>query len=494
MKKILQVSSVLAIATIVKMFSGVIKAKFLAWYLGPAGVGIVSQALMYSMFTIQLCSLNMAMGVTKYISEDLSSGNRDKASLTINTARTFQLAASLLFIITVLPFSKELTKFVFSDGKYWVYFVGITLAIPAAIFVVGMADPVFYGFRKISEYTRLTVWYTVASLVILLVAAYLLKVEGVLIQIIITSVLGFVIARYFLRSKIGLVPRVNWAVLKDNESRAVSKRLFEYGLISFIPGNVSMFVLIYLRSIFMREYGVDANGYYQVAYAISAYYLPFVTNGLWGHFYPEMCSLTNADGINRELNQFVRFAVLASTAIAAVCVIFRKYIILTLFSGEFMKAYDLLAIQAIGDIFFILFCMFSTALMARRQFKAVIWISTIGYNGLLMLVYLIASRSDSIGFRSLNTSIAVTNFILVMVYMVHARYDTGFIITRANRARIVKSAASLAVICLIPDAGIATVVLKIAFAAAWIALTISRDEMARFIEEASGYFKKRLTA
>ncbi|MCX5677982.1 MAG: oligosaccharide flippase family protein [Candidatus Omnitrophica bacterium] len=491
MRRILKVASILGVATLVKIFAGAIRAKFLACYLGPAGVGVISQALMYSGLTIQFCSLNMGMGITKYISESIAEKREDKIPLIINTAGTFQLAASLLLIAAVLPFSKDLTKFVFSDSRYWIYFVGITLVTPLALYMIGMADPIFYGFRKIAEYTKLMIWYTVATLVILIAAVYFYRVDGVLVQILIVSAIGFGMASYFLKNKIALAPRIRWGLFKDKESRAVSKQLFKYGLISFIPANVNMFVILYLRSLFMKQYSADANGYYQVAYGISAYYLPFVTNGIWGHFYPEMCALKDNKDINRELNQFVRFAVLVSTAIAAGCIIFRKYIILILFSGQFMKAYDLLAIQAIGDIFFILFCMFSTALMARKQFKGVILISTIGYNAVLLLSYLTLTHFSIIGFRSLNLSIAFTNLMLVAVYMIYSKYDTGFVLTGNNIARIMKSVVFLGIIYFIPDVNIGSVIIKIAVGLGWIALTISKDEARRCAEAVSVYFNKK---
>jgi len=166
MKKIIKVSSILGIATIVRIITGLLRAKFLAWQIGPEGVGLVGQALMYSLLTIQICTLNMPMGIIKNISESMKQKGKDSVKTVIDTAGTLQVMAALLLIICVLPFSVPLTKFLFSDTKYVGYFIGITLVTPFALYMVGMADPIFYGLKRIAEYTRLMILYYVFGIIL----------------------------------------------------------------------------------------------------------------------------------------------------------------------------------------------------------------------------------------------------------------------------------------------------------------------------------------
>ena len=232
----------------------------------------------------------------------------------------------------------------------------------------------------------------------------------------------------------------------------------------------------------MKQYGVDANGYFQVAYAVSSYYLPFVTNGIWAHLYPEICSLKNGDDVNRELNQFVRFVLFASTAIAASCIILRKYIIYILFSEKFMNSYDLLAIQAIGDIFFVLFCTFNASMMARKNFKGMIFIQTIGYNLVLVSSYLIFTNYSNFNFRSLIMPIALANTTLVIVHMICARFDTGFVLAARNISLFLKSMIFITLISLLPDINISTFLLKALIAIMWLYLSVRKDEAKSFGE------------
>ena len=493
MKKILKVASILGIASLVKIFSGLIRAKFLAWQLGPIGMGLVGQAQMYSVFTIQLCSLNIGMGITKGVSENLAKNDEGKIRLMVNTAFTFQVITSILLIFMVMPFSASLSKFVFSDSRYWIYFVGITLATPFAFFMTGLADPVFYGVRKIKECTVLSIAYILIGLGLLLGLVYFFKTEGMLAQIALLSVASFVVAYYLMRTKAALRPKFDLSLLSDKKSRSVMSHLFKYGIVSFVPANVNMLVMICLRGFFMKEYGVEANGYYQIAFAFSAYYLPFVMNGLWGHFYPEMCSLDSNKDINRELNQFIRFTLLVAVAIASASIIFRKYIITILFTSKFMQAYDLFAIQAFGDIFFVLFCMFSTSLMARKKFKSIVLISTLGYNAVLILSYLCLTRIFFAGFMSLNFAIATTNVALVAIFLVYSKFDTGFLLTRQNLSLLTKGMIVLAAIYLIPDRSILCSLGKISAALVWVVLSVTKTEMKTFLGYVSSRFNKKGT-
>lgn len=491
MRKILKVTSTLGIASFAKALSGVARAKFLAWQLGPAGVGLVGQAQMYSVFAIQLCSLNMAAGITKDISKNLAVRRENRIPLIVDTAGTLQFIASIIFIIMVLPFSRALTKFLFSDSRYWIYFIGITLTTPWALYLIGMANPVFYGFRKISSYTKLTILHTLIGLILLFIFVYPYKIEGMFTQIIVISIIGFFMSYYFMKKHLSIRPRLALNLFKDMRSRLVSLNLFKYGLMSFIPGNFTLLMILYLRGLFMKQYGVDANGYFQVAYAISAYYLPFVTNGIWAHLYPEICSLKNRDEVNRELNQFARFILFASTSIAACCIILRKYIILMLFSERFMKSYDLLAIQAIGDIFFVLFCMFNASMMARRNFKGVIFIQTAAYNVVLLLSYLLLNNYSKFAFRNLNMAIAMANVTLVIVHMIYAKFDTGFVLAGRNISLFIKSMIFLAIISFLPDVGISTFLMKIAMTIIWILLSVRKDEAKSFGELVFSSLRKK---
>jgi O-antigen/teichoic acid export membrane protein len=491
MRKILKVTSIIGVATVVRIFAGLARAKFLAWQLGPAGVGLVGQAMMYSSFAVQLCSLNIGIGITKEVAESLSQKKEENVRLIANVAMTLQFVASLLLITAVLPFSRGLTSFVFSEAKYWIYFVMITLATPFAVALTGIADPIFYGLKKISEYTKLVILYTLIGLGLLFVLVYFYKTEGMFIQIAVLSVVGFFLAFYFLGKKAAVRPRLDAGLFRDGKLRAVTKSLFQYGIMSFIPANIGMFVMLYLRGLFMKQYGVEANGYFQVAYALSAYYIPFVTNGVWGHFYPEMCSLKEDRDINRELNQFIRFAVLISTAIAAGILLFRKYIILTLYSSRFLQASDLVAVQAIGDIFFMLYYIFATSLMARRKFKDAVIFSMLAYNGMLLLSYYLLTRFAAAGLLSMNIAIAFSNGILAVIAMVYWRFDTGFALSRLNAGLFVKSAAFIAILSLVPDRNIFVTAAKIGVAALWFIVSVTRAEFTGVIQTFASKLKKK---
>ena len=491
MRKIAKITSMLGVATLVKIFAGVIRAKFLAWQIGPVGVGVVSQALTYSIFAIQLCSLNICTGITKNVSEGFLQNDKERISRIVNMSMTLELAASLLLIALVLPFSAQLSKFVFSDPKYWIYFVGITMMTPFALLLVGIVDPVFYGMKKIAAYTRLMVYYTLFGLVIVFPLVYFLKTEGMLIQIITAAVGGAVISFYFLKRELASKLKIDFRMFKDRVSRLMMGELFKYGATSFVMANIGMAITLYLRSLLMKDFGAAANGHYQVAFAISAYYLPFITNAIWGYFYPEMCALQKNEDVNRELNQFIRFALFISTAVAALCIIFREYIILILYSREFMAAYNILPIQAVGDIFFILFYIFNTSLLARKRFKGVMLISTLGYNSILIALYFVFTRMLGGGFESLNIAIALANLALAATLLIYHKVDTGFVLTRKNIELFIKNMVFIAAIYFMPGNSFVAISIKVLLSGAWLFMIFTKEELMASIELVISSFRKR---
>jgi PST family polysaccharide transporter len=492
MRKIIKITSILSIATLVKMFAGVIRAKFLAWQIGPEGVGVVSQALVYSLFAIQLCSLNICTGITKKISESFARNDASETSLVVKTSVAMQFAASILFMALVLPFSRPLTKIVFQDARYWPYFIGITIATPFALFLTGIVDPVFYALRKIAEYTKLMIAYTLFGLCVVFPAVYLFKTEGMLVQIAIAALGGFVIARRFFKKALPVSLRPDFGVFGSTAPRAMMGELFRYGMTSFVMANVNMCVVLYLRGLVIKQFGLAANGHYQVAFALSAYYLPFITNAVWGYFYPEMCALGKNDGYKRVLDQFITFALFISTAAAASCIIFREYIILILYSREFMPAYGLLPIQAAGDIFFVIFFILNTSLLARRRFKTVILASTMGYNAVLVSLYLVFANVFGFDLKSLNAAVALTNIVLVAALLVHHKFDIGFIPSRRNAWLFLKSMALVAVLSFLPGEGVFGILTKVLISLLWLAATVTKEEFKSSMEFLSSSFKGRV--
>lgn len=491
MRKILKITSILGVATLVKMIAGVVRAKFLAWQIGPVGVGVVSQALAYSVFAIQLCSLNICTGITKGVSEGSLRKDDGIIPRIVNTALTLEFAASFLLIILVLPLSGHISKFVFSDQRYCVYFIGITLVTPLALFFVGIVDPVLYGLKKIAAYTRIMVYCTLFALAIVFPLVCFFKTDGMLIQIVVAAAGGFAISYYFLKKELSVKIGIDFKLFLDKNARSLMKELFGYGLTAFIMANAGMFVMLYIRSLFINQFGPAANGYYQVAFAISAYYLPFITNAIWGYFYPEMCALSSNGDINRELNQFIRFALFVSTAVAALCIIFREYIILILYSREFMSAYDILPIQAVGDIFFILFYVLNTSLLARKRLKSVLLVSTFGYNITLFLLYIIFTKVIIVGFLGLNIALALANLLFAVALTVLHRIDTAFVLTGNNVKLFTKNMLFIAVIYLIPGRGLAVIAFKVATSLAWLFLAVTRPELKGMLELLRSSFKRR---
>lgn len=493
MRKIVKITSILGTATLVKMFAGVIRAKFLAWQIGPVGVGIVSQALTYSIFAIQLCSLNICTGIVKDVSEALREKDEGMIARIVSTSLTLEVACSLLLIAVVLPFSAQLSKFVFSDPKYCIYFIGITVVTPLAVFITGIADPVFYGLRKIAVYTRVIVYYTLFGLIAVFPLVYFLKTDGMLVQLILAAIGGSLISFYFLRKELGPALKVDLGLFKDRSSRSVMSGLFQYGATSFIMALIVTFTTLYVRSLLIKQFGAAANGHYQVAYSISAYYLPFITNAIWGYFYPEMCALKSNADINRELNQFIRFALFASTAIAALCIIFREYIILALYSREFMAAYGILPIQAAGDIFFIIFYVFTTSLLARKKFKSVMLLSAVGYNATIVAIYITLTKFLMIGFESANIAIACANLAFATALMIYHKMDTGFVLNNNNVKLLIKNAIFIGVIYFLPGTGILAAGAKSLLSVAWLFLAFTRDELKSSYELVTSSIKKRVS-
>ena len=203
----------------------------------------------------------------------------------------------------------------------------------------------------------------------MLILIYYWRVRGGFIQIFLAAFVGFIFALYYF---LKVIPKEFYLPKNVHELSGIfplGRKIFKYGLAMLATTALSSLSILVIRSVIIHRMGSDANGYYHVLISFSAYYLPFFTNALWGHFYPRINSTNSPVEVSSELNNTVRFLSIGITLCIVVLLILKRYLVLLVFSNKFLHAAPYMESQFIGDFFSLFSITFGCLVLAKGKIR-----------------------------------------------------------------------------------------------------------------------------
>ena len=117
LRKLYKATAVMGVSTFVAMVTGLLRAKFLAVQLGPEGVGIFSQALIFFQSIETISAMGIGLGVTNYVAE--ASGERcpDKIGGIISSSCVVQMAVSAICFMSIVVFQRQISQAIFASQR-----------------------------------------------------------------------------------------------------------------------------------------------------------------------------------------------------------------------------------------------------------------------------------------------------------------------------------------------------------------------------------------
>jgi len=379
--------------TISNMIAGFIRAKFTAVFLGTGGVGLFSQAYNFFNFFIVLASLGMRLGITKYVAKYNSEKDEERVAETISHAVGMQLAVCLLALVAIAAFSSYFSRYIFASGSYAIPVLIMSLGLPFVV-LAGTFESALIGLGNYKGFARGRVFVTALSLIPLFIFILVMKVKGTFWYIVAAALINFsvfyyLMFRYAPRTVFSRIFAFKRMFGGNGERKRVAGMLLTYGGASFITGGLGLFCVVFMRTLLIKYFGLEANGLYQVVFAVSSYYLALFTNGLWSYYYPRASAISDEKESAREMNTTIRFCILGVVPFAAGIYLLRYAVIRILFSSKFLPSAELFSAQLFGDYFLLLFYLFGISLLAREKIKVYIVFAllySISFVGLFMLL------------------------------------------------------------------------------------------------------------
>lgn len=436
-RSIFKATSLFGGVQLYKILIQVIKSKFIAILLGPAGYGVLGLLTSATDLVKQLTSMGLAQSAVRDVAEANGTGDTERVNRTVTVLRKIVWATGLLGLICVIIFSPFLSKTSFGNYDYTIPFILLSITLLIDQLNVGQLV-VIQGMRKLKDLAKASAIGATLGLIVSVPLYYWLGVHGIVPTLILTSLTGLLLSWWFSR-KIPIPP----IKITLKESLKEGRTMLKMGIamsVSAIMLSASMYVL----KAFISHYGgTETVGYYTAGAAIITTYVGMIFQAISTDYYPRLAAVnTDNDKCKETVNQQGEIAALIMGAALTICVIFMPLIIWLLYSSSFMPASIYVVIASVGMMFKLASWLISYQFVAKGESKLFIVLEitanmymlvlnllgyklwglaglglsfTLGYLIYLFHVFILAKRKYNFNFTSSFIRIFIIQLVVLLV-------------------------------------------------------------------------------
>ena len=183
-----------ALSTIIRMLAGIISVKFVAYIVGPSGVALIGQLQSFISITNSGANMGMGQGTIKYLSEDRK--DKIKHQKIVSSSFFVTVFCSIIISTVILVFYNTIGNYLFKTNDF--DFIIIILALSLSFYAVQqILTQVLNGYQEIKKLIVAKIVTSIIGLIFTLLLVYIAGVEGALLALVITQIIGFIVLIYF---------------------------------------------------------------------------------------------------------------------------------------------------------------------------------------------------------------------------------------------------------------------------------------------------------
>jgi O-antigen/teichoic acid export membrane protein len=343
LKNFLKTTAAISTTEVTLIFVGLVKNKYLAIEIGPEGFGIYGMLSSFFSLAAVFSGTWLATGATKYASEFSKKGDNQAVQkitiLSIGLTTVLSLTMSLAFILGQEPIrkiflSEEILRVYFT--LFAVSFIGMSLR-PVIIAIL-------QGLKKVKFVVTARISISIVEIGLVVSLVYLFDLTGFFISLLLSSVIAMIILIKRLRGSMGKVAIPN---LKFDD---VSKKFFYFGGVNFFLAIANLGAQYFQRKLILDQMDLASIGLLQAAVSLRVY-SDIIGRSSGFYFYPKMSEELKAESRAQMINDYMLFSLLTYIPIAMCIIFFSKYIVLLLYSADFIQLIPVLSWFIIAEYF-----------------------------------------------------------------------------------------------------------------------------------------------
>lgn len=402
-----------SIGTLIGFISGFVVTKVVAIYLGPGGIAVIGQFQNFVAINTSFASGGIQQGVVKYLAEFREQEDMKSVILTTSIRMTLLFALATGTVITLFSEWFAISLFNGDDYQYVIQLFGLTIVLFGLnTFLISILN----GTGEIKKLVAINILTNLFSLFVSSLSAYFYGLGGALVAIAMSQSVVFFISVFFVRSSIWFQTKL----FNYKFDKRYCLKLLEYTLMTVFGAVLIPLVNIWIRNHIIKELSLEQAGYWDSILKISTAYLGLITTSLSIYYLPKLSNLSDRLLIRREIIN--GYKVITPILIVMITTIYflREYIILLLYSSEFLEMKILFFPQLLGDFFKIMSWLLSFLMLAKAMTKLFLTTQVVflSLNFILTIFFI-----SYMGLPGVVWSYVVTNFIyLIVIFFLFKSY------------------------------------------------------------------------
>ena len=398
----------------------IIRSKFVAILLGPAGMGISGLLTSTAGFINSLTNLGLRVSAIKSIAATSSSENHDKVSTVISVLRRLVWVTGLLGTLVTAGLSPWLSKITFGNTDYTYAFIWISVTLLFQQLSSGYSA-VLQGLRQLRYLAKANVIGSLIGLLITVPLYYFWQFDGIVPVIILSSLSSMGILWYFSR-KTGIKSvKINKETIMI-EGTEMIKMGFFLSLSGIITIGASYVVSVFIST----KGGVEDVGLYNAGFAIINTYVGMIFAAMSTDYYPRLSAVAYDNQKAKQLiNQQAEVAIMILAPVLAVFLVFISWVVIIFYSNQFIAVNEMIHWAALGMYFKAASWSIGFILLAKGASKLFFWNELLG-NFYILGFNIIGYRLA--GLEGLGISFLAAYFVFfIQVFIIaHQKYQFVF--------------------------------------------------------------------
>lgn len=398
----------------------IIKSKFVAVLLGPAGVGIMGLYQSGLQLIQQLSSMGLAQSAVRDVSEANGSNDMQRIAKTVTVVRKLVWITGLLGLVLVACFSPLLSKASFGNYDYTIPFIILSVTLLLDQLSAGQ-KVVLQGMRRLKDLAKCSAYGVTFGLITSVPLYYWLGIEGIVPTLILNSICTLLLSWFYSR-KI----KVEKVEVTPKQTLKQGKLMLVMGVSMSLSGILNTAVAYALRGFIQANGGVEQVGLYQAGFVIMTTYVGMVINAIATDYYPRLAAINKDNQKCREaVSQQGEIGVMILAPMLTICLIYMPFVLKILYSDRFLAANEYISWACLGMMLRMSSWVISFLFVAKAESK-LFMINELSANLYYLVFSLIGYKT--LGLAGLGMAFALDYVVyFVQCYLIaRKRYDFSF--------------------------------------------------------------------
>jgi len=367
-RQIMKASSLFGGVQILNIIISIIRSKFIAVLLGPAGMGFAGLLSTTTNLIGGLTNFGLGISAVKDVALANGTGNEKRIAIIVKVLRRLVWFTGIIGTLVILILSPFLSQLTFGNRDYTLAFIWISITLLFSQLTAGQLV-LLQGMRKLHYLAKASFTGNALGLIISLPLYYIFGINGIVPAIILASIVSLLISLYFSK-------KVNIENIRVSRVRTLAegKNMLTMGFMISLSGLITSGVS-YVVNIFISNTGsISHVGLYTAGFAIINGYVGMIFTAMGTDYYPRLSAVANSNAICKQtINQQAEIAILILAPILMIFLIFIQLLIIILYSKKFIPIDDMLHWAALGIFFKAASWSIAFILLAKGHSKVFFW-------------------------------------------------------------------------------------------------------------------------